>query len=384
MPSDANFIYFDNNATTAVDPRVLDAMAPYWAGAFANPSSPYTPARVASLAVARAREQVAALIGAAPTELVFTSGGTESNHLALHGALALRPGRRRLVVSAVEHASVRETARHWADHGGAVTEVPVDRAGRLDLAQVRAAVRDDAAALSFLAANNETGVCFPLSELAEIAHAAGALFHTDAVQAAGRVSLDVRAVGADLATVCAHKMHGPKGVGALYVRDGLPLPPQLRGGGQEQGRRAGTENVPGVVGFGCAADLAREGLPDMGTRVRALRDRAVAAILEGIPRVDVVGEGADRLPNTVLLLVDRVETEALLARLDLENLCCSSGSACAAGATEPSHVLEAMGLLSASTGVLRISLSRFTTAAEVESLVDGLRRSVKELRASWM
>lgn len=379
--------YFDNNATTAIDPIVLDAMMSYLSGAYANPSSPYGFARGPALAVARAREQVAALLSAKAKDVVFTSGGTESNNAAIHGALAAQPGRAHVVVTAVEHVSVLAAADRAERAGARCTRLAVDGSGRIDLDAARAAITPDTAVVSAMAANNETGVLFPLAELARLAHDAGALFHTDAVQAAGKVPFDVTACGADLVSIGAHKLHGPKGVGALVLRDGLAWEPLLCGGAQERGRRAGTENVAGVVGFGAAAERALAVRDDVMPRLRAWRDGFEAALAAAVPRVLVAGADAPRLPNTSLVLCDGLDTDVWLAHLDMEGFCCSSGSACAAGAHEPSHVLRAMGLPAAAgwgggpVGILRVSTSRFTTAAQVESLVDAVVRSVKELRA---
>lgn len=377
-------VYLDNNATTALDPDALAAMQPFLARQYANPSSPYTFARGAALAVLRAREQVAALLSVDPSRIAFTSGGTESNNTALWGALALRPERRHLVTTTVEHASVRAVVDEAERRGHPVTRVTADREGRLDLAALRAAATRETAVVSVMAANNETGVLFDVGEVARLAHAHGALLHTDAVQAAGKVPFDALAAGADLVSVGAHKLHGPKGVGALYAREGIDLPPLLRGGDQEFGRRAGTENVAGIVGFGRAAELAAARLDELSTRVRALRDAMEARLAAAIAGLRVVAATSPRLPNTSLMLIDGVDTEALLARLDLLGLCCSSGSACAAGAHEPSRVLRAMGLLPAAGGpaALRVSLSRWTTAAEVDILVDAVAGGVHVLRST--
>jgi len=379
-------LYFDNNATTALDPAARAAMEPFLANCYANPSSPYTFARASSLAVLRAREQVAALLSADPARVVFTSGGTESNSTAILGALAARPERRHIVTSSVEHASVREPLQEAERRGWRVTRVAVDAEGRIDLAALRAAVTGDTALVSVMCAHNETGHLHPVAALADIAHTHGAWFHSDAAQAAGRIPLDLRALGADLVTVCAHKMHGPKGVGALVLAPGIDLPPLLRGGGQERGRRAGTENVPALAGFGAAAEAAVAALSDLGARVRSWRDRTERE-LSALGGVRVVASTQPRLPQTSLLLINGVDTEVLLARLDMLGLCCSSGSACEAGAHEPSPALRAMGLLTPDAAgripaVLRISWSRFNTAADTESLVDGVSRSVKELRGA--
>jgi len=372
-------IYLDNNATTALDPLARAAMAPFLDSSYANPSSPYGFARAASRALALAREQVAGLLAADPARVVFTSGGTESNNMALHAARVARPERPRLVLSAVEHASVRVPARRWAEQGGRVSVIPVSREGALDLAALRAALDSDVALVSLMTANNETGVCYPVDDVCAWAHAVGAWFHTDAVQAAGKLSV---AVGrADFLSVCAHKMHGPKGSGALVVPAGSDAHPLVSGGEQEFGWRAGTENVAAVVGFGVAADIAKQSRAETELRLRAWRDEVELRIRDALPDVWVVGAEQPRLPNTSLFIFGGVETESLLARLDLEGFCCSSGSACAAGAHEPSAVLRAQGWDGAGA-VVRVSSSRFTQRADLECLVDCLINSVKGLRAS--
>jgi cysteine desulfurase len=308
---------------------------------------------------------------------VFTGGGTESNNAALHAMLALSEvegPRKNLAMTRVEHASVLKFGEQVERRGTRVAWLNVDGEGRLAMDELAAAIGPKTAGVSVMTANNETGVLFPVEHAARIAHDRGALFHTDAIQAAGKIPLDVRSIGADYLSLSAHKLHGPKGVGALYIRKGAPFTPLLVGGEQEQGRRAGTENVAGIVGFGKAAELARE-------MNRDARDRIETKVLSEVRGSRVVGRGTDRLPNTSLFLIEGIDSEALLALLDMDGILCSSGSACAAGANEPSHVLRAMSIPAAlARGALRVSLSRFTTEAEAAALVETLATHVVALR----
>jgi cysteine desulfurase len=356
-------------------------MRPFLTDNFANPSSPYTFGRAAASVIAGAREHVAKLINAQPTEIIFTSGGTESNNTALQCSAHARAGRRHIVTSQVEHASVLNFCKNLSGQGQRVTFLGVDAQGRLDLNELRRAVDEQTALVSIMMANNETGAIFPVAEMAGIAHERGALFHTDAVQAAGKIPCDSKKMDADFISLGAHKLHGPKGIGALYIREGLEFVPYHIGGDQEYARRAGTENVPGIAGFGAAAELSADHLDDVQMRVRALRDEFEKTISARLADVRIAGHEAERLPNTSNVLIRGVESEALLARLDLDGLCCSSGSACAAGAHEPSHVLRAMGLPAGKGwGALRVSLSRFNTADEMEYLADRLVHSIQVLR----
>ena len=374
------YIYLDNNATTRVAQPVREAMLPFLHDEYANPASPYAGAQRALAAVSRARDEVASLIGADPRELLFTSGGTESNNAVLGVAAAITPAPR-VLVSSVEHPSVHEPAEALRDRGGAIAVTPVREDGSLDLDRYAAALDAGCDLVSLMTANNETGVMFPIAEAAALAHEAGARFHTDAVQAAGEARVDVRESGVDYLSLSAHKLHGPKGVGALYVREGAPFTPLLRGGGQEQRRRAGTLNTPGIVGFGCAAALAAEALAAMTDRVRGMRDELERQLAEKAPGVTVIGAGAERLPNTSNLSFAGVDAEALLARLDLAGVSCSAGSACMAGAPEPSPVLMAMGLPPyVRRGAIRISLSRLTTAEEMAELQRILPAELAALR----
>lgn len=373
-------VYLDNNATTRVAPEVLARMLPFFRESFGNPSSMHGFGKGPALAVAEARRAVQALVGAADaSEIVFTSGGTEANATAIHAGLAADPARREIVTSAVEHPAILALCARLAQEGVTVHLIPVDRYGRLDLDAYRAAVGPQTALVSLMWANNETGTVFPVEGLAEIARAAGALFHTDAVQAAGKLQMALRGTDIDMLSLSAHKLHGPKGIGALYVRKGVPLQPLLRGGKQERGRRAGTENVPGIVGFGAAADLAAKA-DRLG--LAALRDELERGILARVPRSAVLGDVLDRLPNTSCIAFDFVEGEAILMMLDRAGIAVSAGAACASGAMEPSHVIRAMKVpFTAAHGAIRFSLSRETTAAEIRRVLEVLPPIIAQLRA---
>ena len=365
-----NRVYLDHNATTPLDPRVLDAMLPFLRDDYGNPSSLHWFGQRARGAVEEARARVAELVGADPAEIVFTSGGSESDNAALRGATAkAKPPRSGIVCTAIEHHAVLNTAKALRDEGRPVAIVRVGEGGAVDLEELAASVGETTALVSVMLANNETGVLQPVAEAARLAHARGALVHCDAVQGAGKVVVDVRALGVDLLTLSAHKIYGPKGVGCLYVRRGTPLAALVRGGGQERNRRAGTENVAGVVGFGAAAALARESLPADAVRVAALRDRLEARLL-AIPGARRNGEGP-RVPNTTNVSFEGVEAEGLLIALDLEGIAVSTGAACAAGGVEPSHVLRAMGLPPERVeSSLRLSLGRATTEPDVDHAAD--------------
>ncbi|HWP34255.1 MAG TPA: cysteine desulfurase NifS [Thermodesulfobacteriota bacterium] len=375
-------VYLDHNATTPVHPRVAEAMLPFLREAYGNPSSLHWAGRAARQAVDAAREAVARLVGAEPAEVVFTSGATEADNLALRGVAELHPGGH-IVTTAVEHPAVRETCAELARRGWRVTVLPVDRAGRLDLAQLEAALTADTCLVSAMLANNETGVLFPAEAIGRLCRSRGILFHCDATQAVGKVPVDMRRMGIDLLALSGHKLNGPKGVGALVVRKGVKLKPQQTGGHQERGRRGGTENVPGVVGLGEAARLAAERLAaGEPARVAALRDRLERRILAAIPEVLVNGQGAERVPNTLNCSFRWVEGEALLLSLDLAGIAVSSGSACSAGSLEPSHVLLAMGLTrEEASGAVRFSLGYETTEGELDYVVETLPPIVERLRA---
>jgi cysteine desulfurase len=374
-------VYLDHNATTPLDPRVLEAMLPALQGVFGNASSIHWFGQQARAALDEARARVAALIGATPQEVVFTGSGTEADNAALRGALGeSRGGRRKIVCSAVEHHAVLHTARALAGEGCALETLHVGRDGVVDLEDARARIDDQTALVAVMLANNETGVIQPVAEIARLARERGALLHCDAVQAAGRLPLDVQALGADTLALSAHKLYGPKGTGALYVRRGTRLAPLLRGGSQERGRRAGTENVAGLVGFGCAAQIAREERPAEMERVGRLRD-ALEARLLAIDGAAVNGSGP-RVANTTNVSFAGVEAEGLLMALDLAGVAVSTGAACAAGAVSPSHVLRAMGLpperVEAS---LRLSLGRFTSEDDVARAASAIAEAVARQRA---
>jgi cysteine desulfurase len=373
-------IYLDHNATTPLDPRVLEAMVAVLRDGFGNPSSLHWFGQRARSAVEEARGPVAALIGASAAEIVFTASGTEADNMALRGVAArAKAPRRTIVVTAIEHHAVLNTARALAEDGIPVETVRVDAGGRVDMADLRAKVDDRTALVSVMLANNETGVVQPVAEAARIAHERGALVHCDAVQAAGKLPIDVRSLDVDLLTLSAHKIYGPKGVGVLYVRRGTALAAFVRGGAQERNRRAGTENVAGIVGLGVAAALAHENLETDRVGLRALRDGFEARLL-AIP--GAVGNGVEpRVPNTTSVSFEGTEAEGLVMALDLMGVAVSTGAACAAGAVEPSHVLRAMGLpperVQAS---LRFSLGRATTEAELTRAAEAVRSAVERQR----
>src|SRR5262245_30313214 len=374
-------IYLDNNASTKVDPEVRVAMARALEIA-GNPSSVHAEGRLARRAVEEARDEVARLVGADSTEILFTSGGTESNAMAIFGAAAGRSGR--IVRGGAEHPSVRGAFARLSS-GGAFEEVGVDPepSGALDPRKAAEAIAPGAVLVSLMLASNEYGALFPVEEVAAAARTAGAAMHSDAVQAAGRVPVDVRRLGVDLLSLSAHKIHGPKGVGALFVRRGTHLEPHTPGGGQERRLRAGTENTPGIVGFGVAARLARERLAEDAERIGRLRDRLEGAILASTPESRAVGGSVTRLPNTSAILFEGISGEALAIRLDLEGIAVSVGSACSSGTTAPSPALLSLGLSRAEARrVVRLSLSRFTTDAEVDEAARRIPSAVAAMRES--
>ncbi len=376
-------VYLDNNATTRMDPAVLAAMLPYFTEHFGNASSQHGFGTRAGEALRAAREQVRALIGAEYAhEIIFTSGGTESNNAAILSALESQAGRNEVIVSAVEHPAVLSLVQHLAKHRGiAVRTVPVDGKGRLDPDAYRAALGPNTAIASIMWANNETGTIFPVAELAALAHEAGALFHTDAVQAAGRAHVNVKSATIDMLSLSGHKLHGPKGIGALYIRKGVRFHPFIRGGKQERGRRAGTENVPGIVGFGKAAELASARPSGQAGRVGALRDSLEAGVLTRIGGCFVAGDTANRLPNTSNIVFDAALGEVILSELNKAGIAASSGSACASGSVEPSHVLRAMKVpYTAALGAIRFSFSHENTQAEIERVLEVLPGAVAKAR----
>ncbi len=372
--------YFDHNATTPLDPEVLEAMMPYLREEYGNPSSQHRWGRAARDAVARARAQVAALVNAADAELVFTGSGTEANNLAIKGAAAaLPPGT--LAVSAIEHSSVLTSARAMQDSGWALREIAVDGQGQVTEAALTAALADDIRLVSVMSANNETGTVQDVAALALLAAGRGALFHTDAIQAAGKIALDFTACGAQLMSLSAHKIGGPKGVGALIVDRRVDLMPVLHGGGQEAGRRSGTENVAGIVGFGAAAAKAARDIAARAQRLRMLRERMEQG-LASLPGVAVYAREAERLPNTVCFAADRVDGGTLLLMLDQAGFGVSSGSACGSGKPEPSHVLLAMGVdRERAYGALRVSLGLDNNETQVDDFLRTLAEQLTALRA---
>jgi len=377
-------IYLDHSATTAVDPRVVEAMLPLWTETYGNPSSIYGLGRRAGAALEDARRRIAAILNCQPTELVFTSCGTESDNLAMRGVLlaAAPKGKRHIITAPAEHHAVLHTATDLAEHLDCdVTYVPVDRYGIVDPAAIAAAIRPDTALVSIMLANNEVGAIQPIAEIGAIARARGVPFHTDAVQAGGYLPLDVDALNVDLLALSAHKFYGPKGVGLLYVRRGVRLLPVQTGGGQERGRRSGTENVPYIVGMARALEIAHAERESETRRLTALRDRLIAGLIAAIPDITLTGHPTQRLPGHASFLVAGAEAEAMLIALDLAGVAASSGSACATGAPTPSHVLTAMGYgPQEAMGALRLTLGRENTEADVDFVVAKLPEIVTRLR----
>lgn len=377
-------IYLDNNATTAVDPEVVAAMLPFFTDHYGNASSSHGLGASVASAVREARRSVCDLIGAAQDqEIVFTSGGTESDNAAILSALDSDRGRDEIVLSSVEHPALLTLTAHLARHRGiTVHQIPVDERGRLDMDAYRAALGPRTAIVSIMWANNETGALFPVAELAALAKQAGAVFHTDAVQAVGKQPIDVKATPVDMLSLSAHKLHGPKGIGALYVRKGVPFHPLIHGGKQERGRRGGTENVPGIVGLGKAAAQARVRLPHDLDRVRDLRDRLEQGIIQRVPGAIVVGGTVERIANTSNIAFDRADAEPILGSLDKAGIAASSGSACSSGSIEPSHVLRAMAVkFTAIHGAVRFSLSRQNVESDVDRVLEVLPQIVERARA---
>ncbi len=385
-------VYLDHNATTPVDPAVREAMLPFLAGDFGNASSIHSPGQEARAAVETAREQVAALIAAKPQEIVFTSGGTESDNHAIFGSLlsstsspsfaSVTSGAPpHLITSAIEHEAVLNSFQELERRGAAVTYLRVHRDGLLDLSELRDALRPETALISFMHANNELGVIQPLAEIAKIAREKKMCFHTDAVQSAGKIPVDVNELGVDLLSLSAHKFYGPKGVGALFVRSGTKLRQFLFGGHHQRGFRPGTENVPGIVGMGKAAEIAHQLLAGDARRISTLRDRLEHGLLARVPDARVNASGAPRTPNTSNISFAGIEGEALVIALDLRGIAVSTGAACSSGAVEPSHVLTAIGLsASEARSSIRFSLGRGTTEAEIDSVLRAVPEAVAQLR----
>jgi len=374
-------IYLDNNATTKVDEAVFEEMKPYFCELYGNPSSMHYFGGQVQSKTSEARRRVADLFGATPEEIIFTACGTESNNTAILSALEVLPERRHIITSRVEHPAVLTQCRNLTAKGYRVTEIGVDGAGRLDMDDYRKAIDEDTAIVSFMWANNETGVVFPVEEAAVIAKANGAQFHTDAVQAVGKIPINMASSKIDMLSLSGHKLHAPKGIGALYVRKGTPFKPLLVGGHQEKSRRAGTENAAAIIALGKACQLAGDFMEAENTTVQTMRDRLENELMTSIPHARINGGGADRLPNTVSIAFEFVEGEAILLLLSELGICASSGSACTSGSLEPSHVLRAMGVpFTCAHGSIRFSLSRYTTGEEIDAVIRELPPVISRLR----
>ncbi len=375
-------VYLDNNATTKIAPEVVEAMLPFLTSCYGNPSSSHSVGRKVAGHIEKARRKVADLIGAQHSdEIVFTSCGTESDTSAIFGALAACPDKKHIVISAVEHPAIKEPCSWLARHGYRITVLPVNADGELDPRTLRDAVTPGTAVVSLMWANNETGVIFPVDEISKTLSDRNVIFHTDAVQAAGKISIDVKQTGISMLSLSGHKFHAPKGIGALYIRRGTPFVPLLRGGGQENRKRSGTENVASIVGMGKAAQLAAEGLDSHATAIRSLRDRMEARIIDTIPGSKINGRNARRLINTSNISFDGTNGSEIVRELDRLGICVSSGAACHSGAAQPSPVLSAMGIsFMESQGSIRISLSRYTTEKEVDVLMEQLPEVVERVR----
>ena len=376
-----NVIYVDNNATTQVAPEVLEEMLPYFSEFYGNPSSMHTFGGMVEHRVAEARERVAELLGASPEEIIFTSCGTESDSTAIRAAILSNPSKKHIVTSRVEHPAVKNLYEYLSKNGYRVTFVPVDRKGRLDLDNLYKNLDEDTAIVSVMWANNESGVIFPIEEIGGVLKEKGIVFHTDAVQAVGKIPIDLKKIDVDMLSLSGHKLHGPKGVGALYVRKGTKYSPFLIGGHQEKGRRGGTENVASIIGLGKASELAAANLSDESIRVKRLRDKLEAELLNRVPNTMVNGDRNNRLPNTTSIAFEYVEGEAILLMMDEYGICASSGSACTSGSLEPSHVLRAMGVpFTAAHGSIRFSLSIYNTEEEIDFIIEKLPPIIERLR----
>ena len=377
------FVYADNAATTRIAPQVLDAMLPYLKEEYGNPSTLYKLGREAKIAIEKAREQVAQVIGAKAEEIFFTGSGTEADNMALKGVLygPAGKGKKHLITTKIEHHAILYTAMALEKEGFQVTFLDVDKNGRVDLEELKQAITPDTALVSIMAANNEVGTIQPIEEIGKICREKGVLFHTDAVQAFGHMPLDVNKMNIDLLSLSAHKINGPKGSGALYIRRGLGLRPVIEGGGQERNRRSGTENVAGIVGLGQAAQLAMETMVEESARLKALAQKLTDGVLQ-IPETILTGDPENRLPGACSFAISAIEGESLVLYLDMEGICTSTGSACSTGSLDPSHVLMAIGLShEVSHGSLRVTLGRFNTEEEVDYIIETLPKVVEKLRS---
>ena len=373
-------VYLDNNATTAVAPEVFEAMRPFLTEFYGNPSSIHHFGGQVAAHIETAREKLASLLGAQPSEVIFTSCGTESDSSAIYSALSLCNQRRKVVISKVEHPAILALGKELERRGYTVVQIPVDSKGRLDMECAEEMIDTDTAVVSIRWANNETGNIYPVAQLAEMAHKQGALFHTDAVQAVGKVPINLAELPIDMLSLSGHKLHAPKGVGALYVKRGVRFRPFIVGGHQERGRRAGTENVASIVGLGKAAELAQQDITIENTKVKALRDKLETELLK-LPATRLNGDPEHRLPNTSNISFEYIEGESILMLLDMFNICASSGSACTTGSLEPSHVLRAMGVpYTAAHGAIRFSFSRYNTEEEVDFVLEKLPPVIARLR----
>jgi len=375
-------VYMDNNATTQVAPEVLEAMLPYFHELYGNPSSMHSFGGQVMKRLRKAREQVAALLGASPEEIIFTSCGTESDNAAIRSAIASYPDKRHIVTSRVEHPAVRALCAHLATQGYRVTELPVDSEGRLDLEQYKRALTADTAVVSLMWANNETGVIFPIEKAAQMARERHILFHTDAVQAVGKIPINLADMCIDMLSLSGHKLHAPKGIGVLYLRKGTKFSPFLIGGHQERGRRGGTEATPSIIGLGVAAELAAQKMDIENTYVKGLRDRLENTILKTVENTKINGDRENRLPNTTNISFEFVEGEGILLMMDEYGICASSGSACTSGSLQPSHVLRAMGVpFTMAHGSIRFSLSVYNTEEEIDFVIEKLPPIIATLRS---
>jgi len=374
-------IYFDNNATTQVAQEVFEAVKPFFCDLYGNPSSMHTFGGQIGRKIRQAREQVASLLGCQPAEIIFTGCGTESDNTAIKGTLAACPDKRKIITTRVEHPAVLTTCREMENHGYTVVQLDVDKKGRLDLDKLHDQIDDDTALVTIMYANNETGVIFPIDKITEMVKDKGVVFHTDAVQAVGKIPLNLSKTHIDLLSISGHKLHAPKGIGVLYIKKGTRLIPFMLGGHQEGGKRAGTENIPGIIGLGKACELAEKNIEAENKKVKYLRDKLENKILKTCPGARLNGDRENRLPNTSNISFEFIEGEAILLLLDKFGICASSGSACTSGSLEPSHVLRAMGVpFTAAHGSIRFSLSRYSTEAEVDFTIEKIPQIINRLR----